>query len=1016
MTKKKRVAILGGGVGAMTAAYELTATQELRARYEVTVYQMGWRIGGKGASGRQADAGGRILEHGLHVWSGFYDNAFRIMRACYQTLAETGSDGVYPSVEAAFTPHNNVALGELYKGQWSFLPIEPPMNDEVPGSGGLLLSPWSYFKMAVSFLKEFLQNAEDSLEAPFLGHFYDDLPDWIAHRSDLKSATETKSSPLPIMFNYLESLNDDAGLHSLRDQATVMAMLQHYRSHLQQAHPEGDWVDNPILRRAYIVLDLATTLLSGLIKDKVLLKGTDQLENEEIDHWFKRHGASDIALHSGMLRSIYCYAFGYNKKGMSFDGRHISAGTFLKGTGRLLFTYKGAIFFKMNAGMGDTIFTPLYKVLKQRGVTFAFFHKLEEVKASEDTHSVASLRLTRQADIKGTDYDPFVRVKGLDCWPDQPDYNQLVQGDSLRANKVNLESNWADWDGVGQVELLAGRDFDHVVMGLSVASLPVVASDLIQKSPRWSRMIDTMQTCSTSALQLWLKPDVKDLGWPHGNSILTAYQNEADPNWDLSTWADMTHLEAAEDPSPQDQPGSIAYFCGNYPDPAEIPPFSDHGYPDKAKAAFESRLITWINEEVPIIWPESRADDGGFNWDLLVAPDHLHGPERLKAQYYRINIDPSERYVQSVPGSAETRLRADQSGFDNLVLAGDWTATGINAGCVEAAVMSGLRAASGITGIKPVIVGEQEVEAPPADKPIFALPQSFRAQNNAWPWSSAFGTAKTLALNAIFTLPRDEVAAGLPDGMDLIDNPYSSGARHPVILMFSRQRDMRPNFAPGGMNYLEFIYAIPFVCQKGRNGSDIRPLIYMPRLYLNKNFPVLIGKLGYGFEKQLARISFTKDPDTEGGPARYFYVIEDAKDARPLISAEFNVDGPQGRATSYPHFDQTRLAYELPLVSRFPRGMNLFSFYDFSLGQAGIQAMTAQIRLHDEALPGLSAQTIGLESISQTALGGFFMSSSATLTNPFQTWSLRRQIQAWQDDPVASHQLYSVTDASQDPS
>ena len=42
---------------------------------------MGWRLGGKGASGRGiAD---RVEEHGLHLWMGFYENAFRLMRDCY---------------------------------------------------------------------------------------------------------------------------------------------------------------------------------------------------------------------------------------------------------------------------------------------------------------------------------------------------------------------------------------------------------------------------------------------------------------------------------------------------------------------------------------------------------------------------------------------------------------------------------------------------------------------------------------------------------------------------------------------------------------------------------------------------------------------------------------------------------------------------------------------------------------------------------------------------------------------
>ena len=42
--RKIKVAVLGGGCGAMSAAFYLTSTPELRARYEVTVYQQGWRL------------------------------------------------------------------------------------------------------------------------------------------------------------------------------------------------------------------------------------------------------------------------------------------------------------------------------------------------------------------------------------------------------------------------------------------------------------------------------------------------------------------------------------------------------------------------------------------------------------------------------------------------------------------------------------------------------------------------------------------------------------------------------------------------------------------------------------------------------------------------------------------------------------------------------------------------------------------------------------------------------------
>ena len=74
------------------------------------------------------------------------------------------------------------------------------------------------------------------------------------------------------------------------------------------------------------------------------------------------------------------------------------------------------------------------------------------------------------------------------------------------------------------------------------------------------------------------------------------------------------------------------------------------------------------------------------------------GAARLDSQFWRANIDPSDRYVQSLPGTDRLRLRADRSGYANLFLAGDWTDNGLNAGCIEAAVLSGLQAANAVLG------------------------------------------------------------------------------------------------------------------------------------------------------------------------------------------------------------------------------------------------------------------------------------------------------------------------------
>ncbi len=91
----------------MTTAFELTRP-ELEGLYQVTVSQQGFRLGGKGASSR--GAAGRIEEHGLHVWLGFYENAFRLMRECYAELARDPERVPIATFRDAFEPAAHVGI------------------------------------------------------------------------------------------------------------------------------------------------------------------------------------------------------------------------------------------------------------------------------------------------------------------------------------------------------------------------------------------------------------------------------------------------------------------------------------------------------------------------------------------------------------------------------------------------------------------------------------------------------------------------------------------------------------------------------------------------------------------------------------------------------------------------------------------------------------------------------------------------------------------------------------------
>ena len=107
--------------------------------------------------------------------------------------------------------------------------------------------------------------------------------------------------------------------------------------------------------------------------------------------------------------------------------------------------------------------------------------------------------------------------------------------------------------------------------------------------------------------------------------------------------------------------------------------------------------VEFLRRDLPSSLPATSTGDD-FRWALLFDDRGASNEQRLDAQYLRANVDPSDRYVLSLPGTGRLRLRADESGYDNLMLAGDWVDTGLNAGCIEAAVMSGIQAANAVNG------------------------------------------------------------------------------------------------------------------------------------------------------------------------------------------------------------------------------------------------------------------------------------------------------------------------------
>ena len=74
----------------------------------------------------------------------------------------------------------------------------------------------------------------------------------------------------------------------------------------------------------------------------------------------------------------------------------------------------------------------------------------------------------------------------------------------------------------------------------------------------------------------------------------------------------------------------------------------------------------------------------------------LAGCEK-EVEQTQANVTGSDRYSLSLPGTISERLSPFDRSVLNMTVAGDWTACGLDAGCVEAAVMSGMLAAHAIS-------------------------------------------------------------------------------------------------------------------------------------------------------------------------------------------------------------------------------------------------------------------------------------------------------------------------------
>lgn len=731
-SRPKKIAVLGGGLASLSAVYELTDQPNWQDHYDITLYQIGWRLGGKTATGRSIH--NRIEERGIHIFQGWYDNAFRMLKDAYRLQEELGLNPESPLKKwtDAFLPDNATLFTEWSKreGKWINWPFIFPLNDQEPGTGSKA-EPWDIIRKGLAIAMELVAGEpykkNESRWGKWLMEHLLDTGQHFGTRKKIKLSWWDKQLIRilklvlkmvgPPELKYLVKAHsiaqnelpknqkvtiDGKEMHSLEAIVHLVSKFtEWFRARFRHSIEKHDR-----LRRIMQILEWIEACFRGLMEDlydpATHTFNFEKINDEDYRAWLKKHGATDFTLECALVRFMYTGAFANLLNGGTGQlAADIGLRMVLKSV-----DYKGCLVWKLAAGTGDTIITPIYQVLKERGVKFRFFHKIMEIHQPEGKE-IERITVGEQVELGDTvkQYDPFIKVNGINSWPSKPLYEQLnsVQAEKLKAGKVDLESEWNGWENARTYDLVKGQDFDQVLLGIPVAALKTICKDITEENERWKNMVEKVATTQTIQVQIWTKPNLAELGmkdtdWgmaPGNEPNSVVYADY------LYSWTDMTLILKQENWPEGHVPGHLSYWCGTVPDPVPVEPFTETWFPKAQLARVMGISEQWLLDNGGWLWPNATSMElpAGFNFDLMSNPwpeKKLSPMEKFSAQYYAINIDPSNRYTLALPGTNKYRMKADATDFDNLYLTGDWTDFGFNVGHMEGAVASGLKAANAI--------------------------------------------------------------------------------------------------------------------------------------------------------------------------------------------------------------------------------------------------------------------------------------------------------------------------------
>lgn len=700
-SRPRKLAVFGGGLGSLSAVFALTELPGWQERFDITVYQIGWRLGGKARSGRNLRANARSEGLGHHIWYGCYHNAFALVRRVY---AETRRAPGAPlsTFKEAFRPGGTLFLGTADRAPpWA---MTLPPGSTLPGDGAPAVSVWNFAQTLLLWAIDCIPRLH-----PKFTSYAAIVPRWSDPARSLLPALlrraagqgvraydgfDPQSPDYDLLLGHAAAaiLGDHAPRSSRHRRAWAQPLTHCGEHSLRALVALGAREHHP---QFTALVDLALAVVRGILHDGLDRAGFGAIDDQDLRGWLAHHGAAEESLAGPVIAAVYADHLSYEAGDIQRPAG--AAGALLRAALRRFLGYQGALVYTPAAGLGEVLFAPLYRLLRDRGVRFQFFHKLKHLCPDRARQGVAAAVLGRQIELAPgvTDYEPLIKVKGLPCWPSRPLYSQIILGDNPVIQAIDFES--PDSPEVEEVVLRLGVDFDHILLAIPPPALTHAARELAACEPRWQALLERTHSVAAMGAQLWLSPT-----WPQllGGPSRAAAGSIA--GLELPRWANLSAAVAYEAWPREHWPGAIASLTGPRPDPAP-------GESGSAREHVRDVALTWLKSHPRSLWPEaSLAGADEFNWELLVDPQGRSAEHRLAGQHCWSTQNPSDRQIVTLPGDPRHRLAAADTGFANLYLAGDWVAGGLDLACAESAVMAGLQAARALSGEPITILGERD--------------------------------------------------------------------------------------------------------------------------------------------------------------------------------------------------------------------------------------------------------------------------------------------------------------------